>query len=134
VKAGRLSSCVIKAIKSTFSSSVYNSPSSLSPNEARLEPLRTLKYQDWTRRHSLRLYRSINKKSLTTINQTRRAQSILFIVFSPERGENTMHQALPRRDSHPFGTERANSKYLYQNSPLRNSDKISFSAFFATLR
>ena len=35
-----------------------------------------------------------------------------------------MNHALPRRDDHPIGTEREKSKYLYQNSPLRNSDKI----------
>ena len=34
-----------------------------------------------------------------------------------------MNRFLPRRDTHPIGTERENSKYLYQNSPLRNSDK-----------
>ena len=39
-------------------------------------------------------------------------------------------QALPRRDYCPVGTEREKSKHLYQNSPLRNSDKIYFSAFF----
>ncbi|MFH1350330.1 MAG: hypothetical protein ABII26_05270, partial [Pseudomonadota bacterium] len=59
----------------------------------------------------------------------------LFIVFSPDprgigfafhgagKGENTMNRSL-----------REKSKYLYQKFPLRNSDKISFSACFAALR
>ena len=55
--------------------------------------------------------------------ETPRALSILSIVFSPERGENTMNPSL-----------REKGRTLYQNSRLRNSDKIPFSAFSATLR
>jgi len=34
----------------------------------------------------------------------------LFIVFSPEKGEKTIQQALPRRQAHPIGTERAKTE------------------------
>jgi hypothetical protein len=55
--------------------------------------------------------------------ETLRALSILFIVFSPERGENTMNQALREKRQMPV---KKNCRYLYQNSPLRNSDKNSY--------
>jgi hypothetical protein len=91
---------------------------------------------------------SFTARSLRSLEPSR-TLSILFIVFSSERGENTMNQALhtdvgqalPRRDSRP--TRRVPQKQQnhfemvepFIRIPLSGIlIKMSFSAFFATPR
>jgi len=71
------------------------------------------------------LYEYDNQKNYFTARslrslETQRSLRIFIIVFSPERGENTMVQALRAKAINIF----IDVRYLYQNSPLRNSDKI----------